>query len=67
MLKHYRIDATSLTTKEIDDLEKFLDGYAHNIATDCSGTYEILLDYDQPLEGLPQIPANCKITLLSKN
>ena len=66
MLKHYLIDVTSLSEDEYNRFQTFLEGYAHNFATDLNGTFEILLDESRPLEGLPQVPASCKITLLSK-
>ena len=65
MLKLYRIDATSLTTDEVNALEKFLYGYSYNISTNGKGIYEVFLENSQSLEGLPQIPESCKVTLLS--
>lgn len=66
MLKRYAIDATHLSQEEISRLGTFLDGYAFCVASNCTGVYEVLLEEHQSLEGLPQIPAECIITQLSK-
>lgn len=66
MLKHYRIDVTSLSENERNRFQTFLEGYTYNFATDLNGTFEILLEENLPLEELPQVPTSCKITLLSK-
>lgn len=67
MLKHYLIDATSLSSKEASRLEQFLEGYAFLVNSTPSGMYEVVLEEHQSLEVLPQIPASCKITHLQKS
>ncbi|KAF5044727.1 hypothetical protein DSECCO2_488660 [anaerobic digester metagenome] len=67
MLKRYFIDASALSYEEAELLESFLDGYASNIGIflDNPKHYDVFLEEHQTLEGLPQIPSNCKITRLS--
>lgn len=67
MLKHYLIDATSLSSEDADRLEQFLEGYAFLVSGSPSRMYEVVLEEHQSLEGLPQIPASCKITPLQKS
>lgn len=67
MLKRYFIDASALSYDEAELLEIFLNGYASNVGIFPNNRkhFDVLLEEHQALEGLPQIPSNCKITRLS--